>query len=82
MVRTITMTYQSYNPIYVKVITENGSSTKTITFDRTQAENEVVQPKTVTKVIGVRAKFFELEIQSNGSRDDVLEISKVSVSYG
>lgn len=82
MVRTISLTYAAYSALSVKVITENGTVAKNITFDATTQVNEIKNNLTVTKVVGVRAKTFELEFQTIGNADDILEISKVTVSFG
>tara|TARA_R100000734_G_scaffold18462_1_gene15441 strand:+ start:3771 stop:5450 length:1680 start_codon:yes stop_codon:yes gene_type:complete len=82
MLRTVSMTYTSYNPITIRIITENGENSKNIVFDRTTNLNELAKKLTTTKVVGLRCKSFELEITVYGVIDDILEINKLSVSYG
>lgn len=82
MVRTISMTYRSYSEISLDIITENGTQVKRITFPASSLVNNVCKPITVTKVVGVRAKSFEIQFTVYGVANDALEINKMSVSYG
>lgn len=82
MLRTISMTYMSFNSITIKIITENGATTKEIVFDGTTKINELPIKKTTTKVVGLKCKTFELELSTYGSIDDILEINKLSIGYG
>ena len=82
MIRTISMTYKSYSEISLEVITENGTQIKNIIFPQSSRIGEVCKPVTITKVIGLRAKVFELQFTVYGVANDSLEINKMSVSYG
>ena len=82
MIRTLSMTYTSFNNIVVRIDIDNGAQTKDIVFNKTTERNKKAQKKSVTEVIGLRAKNFSLTIYASGVNPDILEISKLSVTHG
>ena len=82
MIRTLSMTYTSFNNIVVRIDIDNGAQTKDIVFNKTTERNKKAQKKSVTEVIGLRAKNFSLTIFASGVNPDILEISKLSVTHG
>ena len=82
MIRTLSMTYISLNSIVVRIDIDDNSKTKNIVFERTTGPTEKAKQNSVTKIVGLRAKNFTITINAWGINPDILEISKLSVSYG
>ena len=76
------MTYISLNSIVVRIDIDDNSKTKNIVFERTTGPTEKAKQNSVTKIVGLRAKNFTITINAWGINPDILEISKLSVSYG
>jgi hypothetical protein len=77
MIRTISLTYHSDSDILFKVSTD--SDVKYISFKSTATQNEEV---TVTKVLGMSAKYFDITIVTLQHHPQSFLIRSVQLQYG
>ena len=82
MIRTVSVTYKSKNNLLVRFYTDKNLLASQIIFDNTEALNGTIEQVSTTKVVGLRAKTFSIEISGVGSTPETIEISKVSIAYG
>jgi hypothetical protein len=82
MVRTVSMSYRSKNPLHIRFYDEKNKELTTVSFDGTEELTGELETVTMTKVVGIRAKAFYMTLYGIGSTPETLEIFKVSVAYG
>ena len=82
MVRTVSMSYRSKNPIHIRFYDQKNKAITTVSFDGTEKLTGELDTETTTKVVGMQAKSFYMTIYGIGSTPETIEIFKVSVAYG
>tara|TARA_Y100000592_G_C5443416_1_gene304674 strand:- start:533 stop:1585 length:1053 start_codon:yes stop_codon:yes gene_type:complete len=82
MLRTISLTYRSKNPITVRIYTDKNQLSSILTFDGTEANTGTIELVTTTKVIGLLAKTFSVGFSNVGSIPETTEITRASIAYG
>ena len=82
MIRTVSMTYRSKNPLNICFYDEKNNELSTLLFNGTEKLTGELDTITETKVVGLRAKSFYITLYGVGSTPETLEIFKVNIAYG
>ena len=82
MIRTVSMTYRSKNPLNICFYDEKNNELSTFLFNGTEKLTGELDTITETKVVGLRAKSFYITLYGVGSTPETLEIFKVNIAYG
>ena len=77
MLRTVSLTYRSSSDITLQIRTDK--TYKNIIFPKPLLSNE---PTTVTKVLGMSAKYFDVRITINQGYPQNFEIQSIQLQYG